>query len=51
MAVIGPLAEDPYEVLGTWNRDGQLADTVTPLAAIRSLLADASQVRYAAGLP
>jgi beta-glucosidase len=51
VAVIGPLADDPYEVLGTWNRDGQIADTVTPLAAIRSLLAAKGQVRYAAGLP
>jgi beta-glucosidase len=51
VAVIGPLADDPYEVLGTWNRDGQTADTVTPLAAIRSLLGAKGQVRYAAGLP
>jgi beta-glucosidase len=33
VAVIGPLADEPYEVLGTWNRDGQREDTVTPLAA------------------
>jgi beta-glucosidase len=51
VAVIGPLADDPYEVLGTWNRDGQIADTVTPLAAVRSLLRAKGQVRYAAGLP
>ena len=51
VAVIGPLADDPYEVLGTWNRDGQIADTVTPLAAIRSLLGAKGRVRYAAGLP
>jgi beta-glucosidase len=51
VAVIGPLADDPYEVLGTWNRDGQITDTVTPLAAVRSLLGAKGQVRYAAGLP
>jgi len=51
VAVIGPLADDPYEVLGTWNRDGQIADTVTPLAAVRSLLGAKGLVRYAAGLP
>jgi beta-glucosidase len=50
VAVIGPLADDPYEVLGTWNRDGQIGDTVTPLAAIRTLLGDAERVRYAVGL-
>jgi beta-glucosidase len=48
--VIGPLADDPYEVLGTWNRDGQIDDTVTPLAAIRTLLGSAERVRYAPGL-
>ena len=50
VAVIGPLADDPYEVLGTWNRDGQIEDTVTPLAAVRSLLGSAERVRYAPGL-
>ncbi len=50
VAVIGPLADDPYEVLGTWNRDGQIADTVTPLAAIRAFVG-ADRVRYAQGLP
>lgn len=38
IAVIGPLADDPYEVLGTWNRDGRIEDTVTPLAALRRFL-------------
>jgi beta-glucosidase len=51
VAVIGPLADDPYEVLGTWNRDGVIEDTVTPLRAIRSFLGDAARVRYAPGLP
>ncbi len=50
LAVIGPLADDPYEVLGTWNRDGVPADTVTPLAAIRSLVGDRTQIHYAPGL-
>ncbi|HWI59704.1 MAG TPA: beta-glucosidase BglX [Bacillota bacterium] len=51
IAVIGPLADDPYEVLGTWNRDGQIEDTVTPLAAIKAFLGSATAVHYAQGLP
>jgi beta-glucosidase len=51
VAVIGPLSDDPYEVLGTWNRDGHIEDSVTPLAAIRALLGQAERVRYVAGLP
>jgi beta-glucosidase len=51
VAVIGPLADDPYEVLGTWNRDGQVEDTVTPLRAIRGFLGSAGEVNHAPGLP
>ena len=51
VAVIGPLADDPYEVLGTWNRDGQIDDTITPLAAIKSFLGSSAQVNYAQGVP
>ncbi len=50
IAVIGPLADDPYEVLGTWNRDGQTEDTVTPVAAIRSFLGKLTKIHYIAGL-
>ena len=33
--VTGPLADAPYEQLGTWAFDGQKERTVTPLAALR----------------
>ncbi|MBQ3245380.1 MAG: beta-glucosidase BglX [Bacteroidales bacterium] len=33
--VTGPLADAPYEQLGTWAFDGQQEHTVTPLAALR----------------
>lgn len=49
VAVIGPLADDPYEVLGTWNRDGKIEDTSTPLRAIREMIGE-NKVNYAAGL-
>jgi beta-glucosidase len=51
VAVVGPMANDDYEVLGTWNRDGQTEDTVTPYTAIKALLTDSAKVNYAAGLP
>ncbi len=51
LAVIGPLADAPYEILGTWNRDGDPEDTVTPLGALRSMIGDRSEIHYAAGLP
>jgi len=45
VAIIGPLADDPYEVLGTWNRDGNPDDTITPLTAIRDFLG-AEKIHY-----
>lgn len=33
--VTGPMADAPYDQLGTWAFDGESAHTVTPLAALR----------------
>ncbi|RPH96152.1 MAG: glycosyl hydrolase [Lysobacterales bacterium] len=46
IAVIGPLADDPYEQLGTWIFDGDPGLSRTPLQAIRETLGDASRVRH-----
>jgi beta-glucosidase len=46
VAVIGPLADEPYEQLGTWIFDGDPELSVTPLAAIRALVGDEVTVRY-----
>ncbi len=54
IAVIGPLADKPYEVFGTWSLDGRIEDTVTPLQAMKTYLADLDktvQLNYAQGLP
>lgn len=40
VAIIGPMANDRYEQLGTWVFDGDTNMTITPLAAIRSLLGE-----------
>ncbi len=46
LAVIGPLADDGYEQLGTWIFDGNAAISQTPLQAIRSYLGDSVTVHY-----
>jgi beta-glucosidase len=46
IAVMGPMAHDPYEVLGTWNRDGRTEDTVTPLMAIQEFLGESAAIHY-----
>ncbi len=46
IAIIGPLADAPYEQLGTWIFDGDVDLSVTPLDAIRDLLLGDVNVRY-----
>ena len=36
--MIGPLADEPAEQLGTWVFDGDPARSVTPLAALHAML-------------
>jgi len=46
VAVIGPLADAPYEQMGTWVFDGEVDLSVTGLQGIRDLLGDAVDVRF-----
>lgn len=38
LLIIGPMADDPYEQLGTWIFDGDPQYSVTPLQAIREMV-------------
>lgn len=44
--VVGPLADAPYEQMGTWVFDGEKEHTVTPLQAIRQMYGDKVEVIY-----
>jgi beta-glucosidase len=46
IAVIGPLADAPYEQLGTWIFDGDESLSVTPLRAIRDLVGSEVDIQY-----
>jgi beta-glucosidase len=46
VAIIGPLADAPYEQLGTWIFDGDRQLSVTALEGIRDLVGDDLQVEY-----
>ncbi len=46
VAVIGPLADAPYQQLGTWIFDGDIDLSVTPMHAIHSLIGRDVDVRY-----
>ena len=46
VAIIGPLADAPYEQLGTWIFDGDAKLSITPMHAIHSLVGHEVDVRY-----
>lgn len=46
VAIIGPLADAPYQQLGTWIFDGDVDLSVTPLRAISELAGNDAEVRY-----
>jgi beta-glucosidase len=48
IALIGPLADDQSDMLGSWNGDGQAADAVTLLAGIKAKI-PAAKINYAKG--
>ncbi|MDH3619684.1 MAG: beta-glucosidase BglX [Gammaproteobacteria bacterium] len=50
VAVIGPLADAPYEQLGTWIFDGDPSLSVTGLAGMRNYLGDRVETRYVQAL-
>jgi len=51
VAVIGPLADSPRDIIGPWVFDFDLDETVTVLTGIRARAGDAVQVKYARGVP
>ncbi|MBD3217856.1 MAG: beta-glucosidase BglX [candidate division Zixibacteria bacterium] len=46
IAVIGPLADDPYEQLGTWIFDGDRDLSQTPLNAIKAIVDDSTEIHF-----
>ncbi len=50
LAVIGPLADAPYDQLGSWAFLGDGAETVTVLAGIRAKLGAQGAVEFAQGV-
>jgi beta-glucosidase len=50
IAVVGPLADEPYEQLGTWIFDGDPSLSVTGLQGLRDLVGGEVEIRYVRGL-
>jgi beta-glucosidase len=50
LAVIGPLADDGYEQLGTWIFDGEAEHSITCLQALTSYAAAEIDIKFSQGL-
>jgi beta-glucosidase len=49
IAVIGPLADDRKDMIGSWNGDGRIEDAVTLLEGIKAKAASGTKITYAKG--
>ena len=49
IALIGPLADDHHEILGTWHRIGQDKDSESVLDGLREVLPDEIELTYTQG--
>lgn len=50
VAVIGPLADDGYEQLGTWVFDGEAQHSRTCLESVQRLVGDELEIRWSRGM-
>lgn len=49
IAVIGPLADNQIDLMGSWTGDGRKEDVVTLLAGIKSKVSPSTKITYAKG--
>ncbi len=50
IAVVGPLADDPRAIIGSWSGDGRPQDAVTLLAAVKAKVSTRTRVLYEKGV-
>ncbi len=50
LAIVGPMADAPYEQMGTWVFDGEKSHTQTPYMAIKEMVGDKVQLILEPGL-
>jgi beta-glucosidase len=51
IAIIGPLGDNQYDLLGSWSAAGEWSDNVTLLQGIRNAVPDNVRVSHAEGVP
>jgi beta-glucosidase len=50
LAVVGPLADDPRAIIGSWSGDGRPQDSVTLLQAVKAKVSPRTRVVYEKGV-
>ncbi len=50
LTIVGPLADQPVEQMGTWVFDGDAARSVTPVTALKEALSGKAEVKFVPGL-
>jgi beta-glucosidase len=50
VAVVGPLADDPRAIIGSWSGDGRAQDSVTLLQAVKMKVSQRTRVVYEKGV-
>jgi len=50
IAIVGPLADSPKDMLGSWTGDGRAEDAVTLLAGIKAKVSPQTKVSYVKGV-
>jgi beta-glucosidase len=50
VAVIGPLADDPRAIIGSWSGDGRAQDSVTLLQGVKAKVSPRTRVLYEKGV-
>ena len=50
VAVVGPLADDPRAIIGSWSGDGRAQDSVTLLQAVKMKVSQRTRVTYEKGV-
>ncbi len=49
IAVIGPLADDQVDLMGSWTGDGRKEDVITLLAGVKAKVSPTTRINYARG--
>lgn len=51
IALIGPLADNQYDIMGSWSAAGEESDNISLLAGIRNRIPQGTNVQFAEGVP